>query len=611
MTGHWQESIKNAPRETGVYLMKDADDKVIYVGKARDLRSRTRAYLNGTDKRCMIPFLTSRIRAVEFIVTKTEKEALILENNLIKEHRPRYNVYFRDDKAYFSIRIDLHRHKFPRFQLVRQIKKDGASYFGPYPSGSAAKETLHFLQPIFPLRTCSDREFTNHRRPCLEYQIKRCLAPCAGLVDISAYERMVREGIAFLEGREKGLLADLASRMKAASQQLNFEEAALLRDRIAAIETTLEKQRIVSTNFGDQDIFGLYRDGDQSQALVLKIRSGRLVGTKTFPLIALAAKSEEILSSLMTQYYDGEVEIPPRIITPIPVRDGAVIAEWLTEKTGKKVILSTPKKGRARELLLMADSNAENMFKTERQGRQNIETALGQLMVKLGLKSRPDRIECFDISNVSGKYAVGSLVTFVDGRPRKDGYRLFRIRTVADMDDYGMMREVLLRRYGKKEGLPDLVVVDGGKGQLGVALTLFGDLGIETLDVIALAKEKPASPSSSVSKAEERVYLPRRKEPVYLYRWPSALFLLQQIRDEAHRFAISYHHKLKQKKDFHSLLDDIPGIGETRKKVLLSHFGDIKKIKAASIGELQKAAGIGKELSVFIKEFLERDDRST
>ena len=604
MAESWQDKIKNAPRVPGVYMMKDAGDKVIYVGKAKDLGSRTRAYLNGTDKRFMIPFLTSRIAGLEFIVTGTEKEALILENNLIKEHRPKYNVNLRDDKTYYSLKIDMQQ-SFPRFQLVRQVKRDGAQYFGPYPSSAAAKETLYFLQSIFTLRTCSDRQLKNHReRPCLEYQIKRCLAPCTGLAGRDTYGRLVRDSIAFLEGKEKGLLKNLAARMKAAAGSLNFEEAAILRDKLAALEKTIEKQRISSTQFKDQDVFGLYREGDLTQIFVFHIRKGKLLGKKAFPQVALKAPSEEILSSLLTQYYDSNIDVPAEVLLPVPLEDGEVIAEWLTDKRGKKVVLLAPQRGPAKDLLLMATGNAESTLKAERQGRENTEAALAQLADKLGLKNLPRRIECFDISNISGKYAVGSQVTFIDGRPFRDGYRRYRIRTVAGMDDYGMLREVLDRRYKEKRDLPDLAVVDGGKGQLQAAAALFRDLGIDGVDLIGFAKEKPADRPSAVNKAEDRVYLQRRKEPLYTSRWPQAHFLLQQVRDEAHRFALAYHHKLKEKQDFHSLLDEIPGIGADKKKSLLAHFGDVKKVTAASPEELQQVKGIGKELAMGIRNYL-------
>jgi excinuclease ABC subunit C len=415
---------------------------------------------------------------------------------------------------------------------------------------------------------------------------------------------MVKDSIAFLEGRGKSMLADLSSRMKTAASHMNFEEAAVLRDRIAAIDLTLEKQRIVSAKFKDQDVFGLYRKGNQTQVLVLQIRKGKLLGKKVFPIINLSAVSEEIISSLVIQYYDGNTDLPAEIILPLKLEDGPVISEWLTEKRGKAVALTTPRKGPSLDLSIMAHSNAENMFNTELLRDKNTEAAILQLKEKLGLKSAPRRIECFDISNVSGKHAVGSSVAFVDGKPWKDGYRRFRIRTVTDMDDYRMMREVLLRRYKEKKNLPDLVVVDGGKGQLGVAVALFRDLGIDTVDIVGLAKEKRTSQTAGIKKEEDRVYIPHRKEPVYISRWPPVHFLLQQVRDEAHRFALIYHHTLKEKKDFHSILDNVPGLGNAKKKALLAHFGDIKKIEAASPEELRNVKGVGKHLGELIHAYL-------
>jgi len=655
MTGDLETKIRHAPRGPGVYLMKDGTGAILYVGKARDLKARIRAYFARTDARAMIPFLVSRIRDVEFILTGTEKEALILENNLIKEHRPRYNVDFRDDKSYYNIRIDPSE-PFPRFQLVRRPKKDGARYFGPYPSGAAAKETLRFLQTILPLRSCRDRELKTRRRPCLEFEIGRCDAPCVGRIEPADYHRLVKDGVAFLEGRERALIGDLRNRMNEAAEALRFEEAAALRDRIAAIEETLERQRIVSMTSRNRDVFGLCREGDLTQIALLFVRSGRMIGQKTFPLIRLRAETGEILSSLLLRYYDGVVDIPDEVVVPMALEDGGVLAEWLAEKKGRGVNLVSPKRGETLALLGIAGRNAENALKTARLAADRPEEALRLLAEKLKLHSAPRRIECFDISNIGGRYAVGSLVAFAAGVPAKEGYRRFRIRTVPGADDYAMMYEVLRRRYQKRENLPDLIVVDGGKGQLGVALAVLKDLGIEGLDVIGLAKERddrpagapvarrrgtretdaatePGPPDAPVDaesrrtpetptaagprrisetpgKEEDRVYLPGRKDPVYLSRWPAALFLLQRIRDEAHRFAVTYHRKVKDKEDLQSLLDRIPGIGPARKKALLVFFGDVRRVRAVSVEDLQQVEGIGAETARRIRAFLDTGQES-
>ncbi len=616
MTGDLETKIRHAPRGTGVYIMKDEAGVVLYVGKARDLRARIRAYFARTDSRAMIPFLVSRIRDLEFILTGTEKEALILENNLIKEHRPHYNVFFKDDKSYYNIRIGPSE-PFPRFQLVRRPKKDGARYFGPYPSGTAAKETLRFLQTILLLRSCRDRELKTRRRPCLEFEIGRCLAPCVGRIDPADYQRLVKDGITFLEGREKVLVGDLRDRMNEAAEELRFEEAAAIRDRIAAIGETLERQRIVSMTGRNRDVFGLCREGDLTQIALLFVRGGRMIGQKTFPLIRLRAETGEILSALLQRYYDGIADIPDEVVVPSALEDGEALAEWLSEKKGRGVNLVFPKRGESLALVGIAARNAENALKNARLASDRPEEALRLLAEKLKLRGIPRRVECFDISNIGGKYAVGSLVAFADGIPAKEGYRRFRIRTVSGADDYAMMYEVLKRRYEKRENLPDLVVVDGGKGQLGVALAVLKDLGIEGLDVIGLAKERDdrpegasvdaESPGKPVTpgKGEDRVYLPGRKDPVYLSRWPAALFLLQRIRDEAHRFAVTYHRKVKKKADLQSLLDRIPGIGSVRRKALLVFFGDVRRVRAASVEDLQRVEGIGAETARRIRAFLD------
>jgi len=580
--------VNNAPAAPGVYLMKDREGKVIYVGKANNLKSRLRAYSRGADSRYMVPFLVSRVHAVECIVTESEKEALILENTLIKEHRPRYNVIFRDDKTYFSIRIDL-TGSFPRFQLVRRPKKDGAKYFGPYPSSASAKETLRFLQSTFPLRTCSDQELKSRTRPCLEFEIRRCLAPCIGRIDVPAYQRMVKDSVAFMEGRGEKLIADLRARMNDASEMLHFEEAAFLRDRITAIEETLEKQSAVSMSFKDRDVFGVYREGILTQVCVVYVRKGKIIGKKDIPVLKIQGDSSEIISSLVKQYYDNEAYVPDEIIIPVNIEDRMVIKEWLSEKKGKAISVTVPKKGERLELLRIAGSNAETVFCTERQS-MDTEEVLTETARVLHLTNKPDRIECFDISNIGGNYAVGSMASFVGGRPWKAGYRRFRIRTVKEADDYAMMYEVLNRRFRVKENLPDLIVVDGGKGQLQVAITVLRDLHVKGVDVISLAK---GGKEQHVHKGQDHVYCIGKKNPVYLSRWPDVLFLLQRARDEAHRFAVTYHRKVKHKRDFQSELDAIPGIGPFKKKALLKFFGDIKKIREAPVEELQKVSGIG------------------
>ena len=605
-TDYLTNKAKNAPRTTGVYLMTGKNGQAIYIGKAKNLRSRIRSYFGGTDSRPMVSFLVPKVHDLEFIVTDTEKEALILENNLIKEHKPRYNVDFKDDKAYFNIRLDT-KGKFPRFELVRRVKKDGAKYFGPYSSSASVKDTLHFLQKIFPLRTCSNPELKSRKRPCIEYEIQRCSAPCCGLIKSETYDKLVKDAVFFLEGREKKLLSALRSRMTDAAKQLNFEEAAVIRNKIAAIEATLEKQRVISMSFMDRDVFGLYTKAGLTQIYAIFIRKGKIIGRKTFPLVKIGFDSSEIFSSLMKRYYDGDVFIPEEIIIPEDVDDREVVEEWLTEKRDGRVSIVVPKRGQKKDLLDMAGDNAKNIFLTERNADHDKEEALQILSKQLHLKRLPNRIEGFDISNFGGTDAVGSMVMFAGGSPRKSEYRRFRIKTVHGIDDYAMLYEVMKRRYKGKENLPDLIMVDGGKGQLGVALTAMKELGITGIDIIGLAKEAGDDISgrkrTSVRKGEDRVYIPKRKDPVYISRYPDALFLLQRVRDEAHRFAVSYHRKLKKKKDFHSVLDEIPAVGKFRKKVLLTHFGDINKIKKASVEELQKVPGIGKEMAVQIHDF--------
>jgi len=599
--------IDNAPRLPGVYLMKDKHEKIIYVGKAKDLRSRIRAYFGMKDTRPMIPFLVPKIFDLDFIVTETEKEALILENNLIKEYRPRYNVYFRDDKDYLSLRIDL-KDPFPRFELVRRPKKDGATYFGPFASSTAMRETLQFVHQIFPLRTCKPLEFKSRRRPCIEYEIKRCLAPCCGLVKKETYRQMVDDAVSFMEGHEKSLVSDLKARMIAAAEAYRFEEAARIRDMIAAIETTIEKQKIMSMYSKNQDVLGLYREGNLTQICILFVRKGKVMGSKKLVPIRLNLESAEIISSVLKQYYQNELLIPDEILIPEEIEDLDLIEQWIAEKKGGRVVIEIPQRGSKKGLIDMARENAESVFKTDQLARENREDSLKLLAQHLHLNRIPNRIECFDISNIGGQYAVGSMVYFAGGLPDKSGYKRFRINTIQGMDDYGMMYEVLKRRYAEKQNLPDLLMVDGGKGQLHVAMAVMKELAIEGLDIIGIAKEdREGNPllkrKGRLQKGEDRVYLPGRKDPIYLSRHPRELFLLQRVRDEAHRFAITYHRKLKEKSDFRSVLDEIPGIGRGKKNALLAHFKDINRIRQASMEDLKQVGGIGDELARIVSDF--------
>jgi len=583
--------------------MKDREGGVLYVGKSKDLKSRINAYFSGTDSRYMIPFLVSRIHDIDFILTETEKESLILENHLIKRYRPRYNVDFRDDKAYFNIRIDS-KAVFPRYQLVRKPQKDGAYYFGPYPSSAAAKETLRFLQPVFQLRTCSDNELKNRKRPCVEYQIKRCCAPCVGMIDGESYRKLVMDSISFLEGREKKLIRQLKEKMDQAADALNFEEAATLRDRMAAVQETIQKQVIASDVSKDQDIWGLHEEGGRMQVCILNVRGGKLLGKRSFSLDAVPVLAEEMLSSLIRQYYDEKPSVPTWILVPMNLEDHRAIEEWLREKRGGPVRIYVPRRGSQFELLTMAVKNAAQVLKADMNVKHDLSENLAVLKEAFRLEKLPVRMACFDISHMSGRHPVASMVTFLDGKPWKKGYRHFKIRTVEGIDDYAMMYEVIKRRYAKDEPPPDLLVVDGGRGQLGMALSVLRDLGVRQQDVVGIAKERNECNPGGVSKEEDRFYLPGRKDPVYLTRKPRALGIMQHIRDEAHRFAITFFRRTKGKEDFHSLIDDIPGIGPKRKMALLRAFGDLGGIKSATVDAIAKVEGIGSKQARVIYDSL-------
>ncbi|OPL13937.1 MAG: hypothetical protein AVO39_02770 [delta proteobacterium MLS_D] len=597
------EKFSSLPAATGVYLMKDHQGRIIYVGKAKNLRSRVRSYFGDGADRPVIPFLRARIDDFDYVLTATEKEALILENALIKKHRPRYNVMLRDDKNYFSIRLDT-RADFPRFELVRRMKKDGARYFGPYASSTAVKETLHLLNRFFPLRTCRDREFASRRRPCVEYQIGRCSAPCVGYVGKDDYAGILREAVLFMEGRQKRLASLIRQKMRESADSLNFEEAARLRDLLGAMEQTFEKQRIVDPSFRDRDVFGLAGEDGRLSAYMISVRAGTVADQRVLRLPAARATTEEVVASLLKQHYDDSPFIPREVVIPVRPDDGRVIEEWLSDRRSGRVRLVVPQRGVRRDLLRMAEQNAVAALRVDREQGEKRAALLEELAAKLGLRAVPHRIECFDISNIQGRNAVGSQVVFTDGVPDKNRYRRYKIRTVKGADDYAMMYEVLKRRFAGDSEHPDLVVVDGGRGQLAVALRVLKESGIDTVDVLGLAKEtrREKTISGGLRTDTDRVYLPGRKNPLYLSRSPELLRILQAVRDEAHRFAITYHRTLKQKEDITSELDKLPGIGPAKKRALLAHFKTVSAIRQAATEQLAEVRGIGPVLAEVVKK---------
>jgi excinuclease ABC subunit C len=598
------EKIAVLPARPGVYLMRDKGGKVIYVGKAKDLRARVRAYFNNSDGRSQIEFLVRRVADVESLVTSNDKEALILENNLIKQYKPRYNIRLKDDKSYLSIKVTT-QHPWPRILATRKIVKDGNRYFGPFSSAVAARETIDIIEKHFQLRNCTDHNFRNRSRPCLQYQIKRCMAPCVLPVAQDAYREQVRQAMLFIEGKEHELVGELKQRMQEKSDALEFETAARIRDQIQAVETTLEKQRMVAHWGSDQDIFGLYREGGFIEVQVLLVRQGKLTGNQSYALEDLEFPDEEVIAALLTQFYQGQRFIPDEILLPVELEDAAVRAEYLGERKSKKVTILCPQRGDRRRLVEMAEENARQSFADRHDQEKAREKMLRELQAQLRLKNYPQRIECFDISTIHGAHAVGSMVTFINGEPDKNLFRHFRIRTIdaaSGGDDFGMMLEMLKRRFsrGKEEAdLPDLIVVDGGKGQLAMALAAMAEVGIDGVEAVGLAKMRvQAAPRrAEIERSEERVFLPGQSNPVILRRNSNALFLLQRVRDEAHRFAITHHRKLRSKHTLSSALDGIPGVGGVRKRALLRAFGSIKRIEQASVEDLLKVPSMNERLA--------------
>ncbi len=585
------EQFKQVSSEPGVYLMKDDTGKVIYIGKASNLKKRLASYVNPSDQSNAKVFaLIRHIADIETIITSGETEALILESNLIKKYKPRYNVILKDDKRYPSLRLDT-GHPYPNLEMVRKPQKDGALYFGPYTSSGAVYETLHLIHKTFKLRKCKTETFGHRARPCLNYQIGVCLAPCCLQVSHELYQSMVREVILILKGRASDLIRSIKAEMLAQAELQEYEKAAQLRDKLFALEKIAEKQVSVSMDHKDKDVIAFVRSSEYSVFTMLFVRGGYLIGTKHFNFKETLSTDAELMETFIRQYYEKAHFIPNEILAQIQPDHAALIESRLKDISEKKVKILQHIVGEKARLLKMAYKNAEKTL-ADLMNSANAETAkLLRLQHKLRLDRLPIRIECFDNSNISGTSPVAGRVVFENGKPDKSSYRKYKIRTVSEQDDYAYMNEVLTRRFGKGEDskpYPDLLMVDGGKGQIGIAVSVLRELGLENeFEIIGIAKK-----DEKKGEHEDKIYLAGRADWVQWGREKDLLLFLEHIRDEAHRFAISFHRKQRQKASVSSILDNIPGLGPKRKKMLITHFGGIRNIQNAGIDEMTALPGI-------------------
>lgn len=580
-----EEQLKKVPDKPGVYVFKDASGKILYIGKGGSLRKRMRSYFQKELYSPKTQVMINKTADFDIYVTENEVEALILESTLIKKNRPTFNVTFRDDKSYPFLAVTA-GDKFPRVAVTREIHRPGTIYYGPYTKAYAIRETLDTLRRIFPIRNCSEAKFARHKSrksPCLEYHIRRCPGPCADLVAVEEYRVMVDRIRAFLEGKQDDVLEELEREMKEASANLEFERAVRIRDRLQAAEHVLERQRIVSATKQNQDVLAVSEDEQLACVQLLAIRQGKLVDSESF---IMNRGSGDVLSSFIKQHYMAVSSIPPQILLPHPVEDQLLLTDWLTQRRESRVELKVPQRGDKKELVKLAEENALHAFELEKTKheyeKQKAEEALTELKKYLDLPRLPRRIECFDISTIMGKESVGSMVVFENARPKGQGYRRFKIKWVPGQNDYAMMQEIITRRFSRGIGEsefaspPDLVLVDGGKPQLSAALTALKSLSIEGTPLAALAKK------------EEELYLPDRSEPISLPAFSEGLYLVKRVRDEAHRFAITYHRGLREKSMVRSIFDDIPGVGSQRKKMLIKHFGSAQGVAEASLAELEE-----------------------
>ena len=602
-----EEQLNRLPESPGVYLLRDAAGTILYVGKAASLRHRVRSYFGAGQK--LSPKLlkmVSRVADIDFYVTSSEQEALILELNLIKRHHPRYNVRLKDDKSFPYLKINLNE-EWPRVHITRRLEPDGSRYFGPFASAKSVRQTLRVLKGIFPFRYCTKTITGTDSRACLEYHMGRCLGPCIGAVSRDEYAEVIREVIMFLEGKQDKIVRNLQEKMKRAAEALDFEKAALYRDQVQAMDKVVEGQRIAAAVHGEQDVIAFSQDGDQAYVQVFFVRNDKLTGRESFVMQGTQHEEpRQIMTGFIKQFYSSSPNVPPRLLLQYPVEDMVVLKDWMQGRRGGRVDIQVPRRGQRKQLVDIVVENArqglEQLKIRQIATPKELEAAINEIEKELNLPRPPLRMEAYDISDIQGKAAVGSMVVFEKGKSKPAHYRRFRIKTVPGADDYAMLREVLRRRF-KHLGMetatpdtwaivPDLVLIDGGKGQLNAAQSTMSELGVISVPVASLAKEN------------EEIYVPQKAKPILLPRRSPGLKLLQRLRDEAHRFALGYYHKVHRRETFISAFDGIPGIGPKRKRALLKKFGSVQAIREASLAEMAATSGMTEKLARKVKELL-------
>ena len=598
--------LKDIPKKTGIYLMKNVSGRPIYIGKAKDLRSRVGSYFNvGGDGRPQIHYLVKEVETIDYIVTKDEREALMLENSLIKTHKPKYNIRLKDDKSYSFLALTV-KEKFPKLIRTRRIKENGTLYYGPFASAGALKQTKKLIHKLFQVRDCSNEKFKRYwQRPCLNYNLHLCLGPCAKKVDQDSYLDAVEQAKSFLNGDKKDLIKILKKDMHRAAENEDFDEAMYFRDQIKMLEKDLEVQKVLSSNLDDRDIIGVYRSSDSYEIVVMFSRFGSIVDSAEYSINNFHQDEKEIMQQFLSRFYQDGRYIPTEILIRMEIENRNTYEEWLSGKKGKKVSITVPGRGAKRKLLEFSEKNAEESFKRKNSERLDNLTLLDNLKKSLSLKNTPRTIECFDISNIQGKNAVASLVRFLDAKPDKSRYRRYKVKTVTGPDDYASMFEILSRRFKRIEQdgweKPDLIMIDGGKGQLNTASKAINDLGYPgKIDLISIAKGRKEGET-------DKIYVYGEKKARLLNKNKEGLYLLMRVRDEAHRFAIEYHKKIRSKTFVASGLDNVPGVGRKRRTVLLNHFGSLNKIKSAKTDEIAALPGMNKKIAEEIKQFFLRN----